>query len=79
VNGVTVLTVNPGSHSLHLALVDGDLVTARLDRSDQPDSVEVGGAAEDFLAGREPPGAASSLLSGIGSRMVMATRSKGSA
>ena len=60
---MTVLTVNPGSHSLHLATVDGDVISARLDRSDPPDSVGVFEAADDFLARHEPPAA-------VGHRLV---------
>ncbi len=60
---MTVLTVNAGSHSLHLANVDGDLISARLDRSDPPDSVEVAQAVDDFLARHEPPEA-------VGHRLV---------
>ena len=52
---MTILTVNAGSHSLHLANVDRDVVSARLDRSDPPDSVGVADAVDDFLASHEPP------------------------
>ena len=60
---MTVLTVNAGSHSLHLANVDGDTISARLDRSDPPDSVGVAQAVDDFLARHEPPDA-------VGHRLV---------
>jgi acetate kinase len=60
---VTILTVNAGSHSLHLANVDRDVITARLDRSDPPDSVGVANAVDEFLASHEPPDA-------VGHRLV---------
>ena len=37
---MTILTVNAGSHSLHLADVDGDMISSRLDRFDRPDSAD---------------------------------------
>jgi hypothetical protein len=52
---VTILTVNAGSHSLHLANVDRDVISARLDRFDPPDSVGVADAVDEFLASHEPP------------------------
>ena len=60
---MTVLTVNAGSHSLHLANVDGDVISTRLDRSDPPGSAEVAQAVDDFLARHEPPEA-------VGHRLV---------
>ncbi len=62
-NRVTVLTVNAGSHSLHLADVDGDIISARLDRSDPPGSAEVAQAVDEFLVRHEPPEA-------VGHRLV---------
>lgn len=52
---MTILTVNAGSHSLHLAHIDGDMITSRLDRSDPPHSAEVAEAVDEYLAGYEPP------------------------
>jgi acetate kinase len=46
---VTVLTVNAGSHSLHLTYVDGDEVRDRCDLSEPPGSAEAGHAIDDFL------------------------------
>jgi acetate kinase len=60
---MTILTVNAGSHSLHLAHVDGDAISARLDRSEPPESAGIGEAVDDFLARHEPPEA-------VGHRLV---------
>jgi acetate kinase len=60
---VIILTVNAGSHSLHLADVDGDMISSRLDRSEPADSDEVAEAVDEFLAGHEAPEA-------VGHRLV---------
>ena len=60
---MTILTVNAGSHSLHLANVDGAVISSRLDQSDPPDSASVARAVDEFLGGHEPPAA-------VGHRLV---------
>jgi acetate kinase len=58
-----VLTVNGGSHSLHLVAVAGDETGARLDRPDPPGSEPAAEAVEEFVAGLAAPGA-------VGHRLV---------
>lgn len=60
---VTVLTVNAGSHSLHLTYVDGDEVRDQCDLSDPPGSVEAGEALDAFLGTGVRPAA-------VGHRLV---------
>ena len=52
---MSVLTVNAGSSSLHLVLVDGETAGARLDRSDRPGSAEAAGAVRDFVTANPRP------------------------
>lgn len=46
---MTVLTVNAGSHSLHLTYVDGDEVRDQCDLSEPPGTAGAGAAIEAFL------------------------------
>jgi acetate kinase len=62
-NGMTVLTVNAGSSSLHLAYVQDRTVGPRLDRSDAPGSPGTPEALRGFLAEHGPPDA-------VGHRLV---------
>jgi acetate kinase len=63
VDGVNVLTVNGGSSSLHLVVVDGDQAGARLDRSEPPGSGEATVAVREFVAASPAPDA-------VGHRLV---------
>src|SRR5215212_10293547 len=59
-----VLTVNGGSHSLHLIMVGEDEADgARLDRSDPPGSAEAAAAVKEFVAAHGSPAA-------VGHRLV---------
>jgi acetate kinase len=60
---VTVLTVNAGSHSLHLVHVDDDRPGARLDQGEAPGSPEAAAAVRDFVAAHPAPTA-------VGHRLV---------
>jgi acetate kinase len=60
---VTVLTVNAGSSSLHLAYVDLGEVHGRLDRSEPPGDPGTEPAVAAFVARRDPPDA-------VGHRLV---------
>ena len=62
-SALTVLAVNAGSHSLHLADVTGEATADRLDRSEPPGSGEVMRAVDDFLDRHERPDA-------VGHRLV---------
>jgi len=50
-----VLTVNAGSHSLHLSYVDGDQVRDQRDPSALPGSAATERAVDEFLANKVPP------------------------
>lgn len=58
-----VLTVNAGSASLHLALVEGDATRDRLDLTGRPDTPAADDAVAEFVAGHRPPDA-------VGHRLV---------
>jgi acetate kinase len=60
---MSVLTVNAGSSSLHLAYVDDGRVTDRLDRSEPPGSAGADEPLREFVAAHEPPRA-------VGHRLV---------
>lgn len=60
---MTVLTVNAGSHSLHLIYVDGDDVRGQYDLTEPPGSAEAGEAIDAFLARSAHPEA-------VGHRLV---------
>jgi acetate kinase len=57
-----VLTVNAGSSSLHLALVDGDTVHDRLDVKGAPDSPDTDAAVATFVKERPAPDAVAHRL-----------------
>ncbi len=59
----TVLTVNAGSHSLHLVAVDGTKIGERLDVIEPPGSAEAERSVRDFLARCPSPAA-------VGHRLV---------
>ncbi|MDG4825668.1 acetate/propionate family kinase [Asanoa sp. WMMD1127] len=59
---MTVLTVNAGSHSLHLVFVEGERPGARLDRSDPPGSGEAADAVRAFVAAHNRPRAVAHRL-----------------
>jgi acetate kinase len=60
---MTVLTVNAGSHSLHLVHVEDDWPGARLDQGQAPGSTEAVAAVRDFVAAHPVPAA-------VGHRLV---------
>jgi acetate kinase len=60
---MTVLTVNAGSHSLHLVHVDDDRPGTRLDQGEAPGSEEAAAAVRDFVAAHPAPSA-------VGHRLV---------
>ncbi len=58
-----VLTVNAGSASLHLALIEDDIARDRLDLTGRPDTPAADAAVGEFISGHQPPGA-------VGHRLV---------
>lgn len=54
-DGETVLTVNAGSSSLHLAYIGGSSISARLDRSTPPGTGDARQAIRDFIAAHARP------------------------
>ncbi|GIF13886.1 acetate/propionate family kinase [Actinoplanes teichomyceticus] len=59
---MAVLTVNAGSNSLHLVLVDGDRVLDRCDLADPPGAAPATEAVRAFVSGRDAPAAVAHRL-----------------